>query len=490
MTPALPDYAAFLERKQQTREPAGFDAVALPASLFDFQHALTTWALKMGRAAIFADCGLGKTPMQLAWAHEVVRHTNGRVLLLTPLAVGAQTLQQAEKFHVPDVARSRDGALTGRIVVSNYEQLDKFSPSDFSGVVCDESSILKHFTGATQKGVTRFMAKIPYRLLCTATAAPNDWSELGTSSEALGVLGYTDMLARWFTQSEEKPHRMEQVKRQNAERVARGDLTVNPSHYAKLAFRVSQQMGLWRLKGHAEEPFWRWVASWAKACRRPSDLGFSDARFALPPLHEQTHVVEAVRPPDGMLFTQPAIGFHAEREERRRTIEERCAKVAELVDHDRPALVFCQMNHEGDKLERMIPGAVQVAGADSDEAKEERFLAFCRGDAQARVLVTKAKIAGFGLNFQHCAHVVTFVTHSYESYYQSVRRCWRFGQEHPVTVDVVATEGEARVAANLARKAEQAAQMFERMIAHMHQAETFRAARHVAPVEVPAWLTR
>jgi len=471
------NYAAFLDQKQHSASRGGFAPRWMPDFLFDFQRALVTWAVETGRAAIFADCGMGKTPMQLVWAHNIIEHTNGRVLILTPLAVGAQTLQEAERFNVPDVARSRDGELgQARIVVTNYEQLDKFSPTDFQGVVCDESSILKHYTGATQKSVTRFLAKVPYRLLCTATAAPNDWSELGTSSEALGALSYTDMLQRFFTQAEQKPHRMEEVKNSR-----------NPNHYAKLAFRVSQQIGLWRLKGHAEDPFWRWVSSWARACRKPSDLGFPDERFILPPLSECTHVIMATKPRDGMLFTVPAIGFHEEREERRLTMRERCEAVAALVAHDRPALVFCQLNTEGDLLTKLISGAVQVSGADTDEEKESRFLAFVRGDA--RVLVTKSKIAGFGLNFQHCAHVVTFVTHSYEGYYQSVRRCWRFGQTSPVTVDIIATEGEQRVSENLQRKAAQADAMFARLVQHMYHAEHITATRAVASsIEVPSWL--
>ena len=473
------EYQSFLDRKRQLTGAHGFVPLSLPSHLFDFQSALVSWSLQRGRSAIFADCGLGKTPMQLAWADQVVRHTNGRVLVLTPLAVGAQTLGEAQKFGVGDVARSRDGSWPSatRIVISNYEQLDKFAPSDFVGVVCDESSILKHFTGATQKAVTRFLSKVPYRLLCTATAAPNDWSELGTSSEAVGELGYSDMLARFFTQAEQKPHRMEEVKQSR-----------KSDHFAKLAFRVSQQIGLWRLTGHAEEPFWRWVASWAKACRKPSDLGFDDGAFQLPPLTERITVVEAKELPPGQLFARAAIGLAEEREERKRTTVERCDAVARLVDHSRSALVFCQLNYEGDRLAKLIPNAVQVSGSDSDEAKEERFMAFLRGDAQARVLVTKAKIAGFGLNFQHCAHVVTFVSHSYEAYYQSVRRCWRFGQTQPVTVDIVATEGEQRVSENLARKASQADRMFQRMIQHMHHAETLARVSRTTNVEVPSWL--
>lgn len=472
------DYSAFLNRKQHTASKGGFTPTYLPSFLYDFQGALVQWAIETGRAAIFADCGLGKTPMQLVWAENVVRHTNSRVLILTPLAVGAQTQQQAERFGL-EVARSREGRLpSSRIIVANYEQLHRFDPADFAGVVCDESSILKHFTGATQKAVTRFLLKMPYRLLCTATAAPNDWSELGTSSEALGCLGYSDMLHRFFVQVDgAKPARIEDVKRGN--------------HFARLAFRVSQQIGQWRLKGHAEEPFWRWVSSWAKACRKPSDLGFSDGAFVLPPLNERTHVVKATTLPDGYLFAPVAIGFHAEREERRRTMTERCESVAQLVSHADPALVFCQLNTEGDRLTRLIPNAVQISGADSEEAKEEKLLAFCRQDAGARVLVTKSKIAGFGLNLQHCAHVATFVSHSYEAYYQSVRRCWRFGQTKPVTVDVVATEGEQRVSENLARKAQQADQMFTRLLQHMQQAETIQPSVHAGVhVEIPTWLTQ
>ena len=474
-------YAAFLGRKQQSAPPAGFAPTWMPSWLFDFQAVLVEWAVRQGRAGLFCDCGMGKTPMQLVWAQNIVEHSNGRVLILTPLAVGAQTLLQAEQFGI-QAARSRDGHLpASRIVVANYEQLHRFSPSDFVGVVCDESGILKHFTGATQKAVTRFLLKMPYRLLCTATAAPNDWSELGTSAEALGQLGYSDMLHRFFVQVDNaKPARIDDVKGRS------------PNHFAKLAFRVSQQIGQWRLKGHAEEPFWCWVASWAKACRKPSDLGCADGPFILPPLIERTHVVKVSRPPDGFLFTPTAIGFHAEREERRRTLAERCEAVATLADHPRPALVFCQLNVEGDRLTRLIPNAVQMAGADSEESKEEKLLAFLRQDAAARVLVTKSKIGGFGLNLQHCAHVLTFVSHSYEAYYQSIRRCWRFGQTQPVTVDIVATEGEQRVSENLARKAAQADLMFERMLTHMHTAEaiTARQASAISGVDLPTWLTQ
>lgn len=471
------DYAAFLARKAHSDDGAGFAPLWLPSSLFDFQAALTEWAIRRGRGALFEDCGMGKTLQQLVWAENVVRHTNRRVLILTPLAVGSQTVREGEKFGV-DCTRSRDGAITpgAKIIVANYELLHRFDPSDFVGVVCDESSILKHFSGTTRKAVTRFLSKMPYRLLCTATAAPNDYIELGTSSEALGELGYTDMLSRFFRQTDHKFHRMEQIKEQK-----RGG-----HYFAKISFRVSQQIGQWRLKGHAEIPFWRWVVGWARACRQPSDLGFENDGFVLPPLDEHLHVVAARQPPDGMLFTLPAFGFGEEREERRRTLRERCEFAAERVHQSDSALIWVHLNAEGNLLEHLIPGSVQIAGSDSDDAKEERLLAFLSG--QARILITKPKIAGFGLNLQRCAHVVTFATHSYESYYQSIRRCWRFGQTRPVRVDIIATEGEQRVMDNLARKTKAAEEMFVRLIEHMHDGIRVTTERCGRPEEIPAWL--
>lgn len=486
-TPA--SYEAFLDAKSHAVYRGGFTPTYRPAWMFDFQAALMEWAVERGRAAIFADCGLGKTPTQLAWAQNVVEHTNRHVLVLTPLAVGAQTLAEAEKFSIPAM-RSREGALPAgaTIIVTNYERLHLFSPSDFAGVVCDESSILKHYSGATQKQVTRFLLKVPYRLLCTATAAPNDYIELGTSSEALGELGYSDMLTRFFRQTDGKPHRMEEVKMSRKMRASSAAGGEGGNHYGKLAFRVSQAIGQWRLKGHAADPFWRWVAGWARACRKPSDLGFDDARFVLPPLTERDHVVVARRPPQGMLFTVPAFGLQEEREERRRTLAERVELASSLVAHDRPAVVWCHMNDEGDALERAIAGSVQVAGSDSDDAKELAYERFASGDA--RVIVIKPKIGAFGLNWQHCAHVVTFASHSYEQYYQSVRRCWRFGQASPVTVDIISTEGEVRVRENMRRKAHAADYMFAELVKHMNNAIQQERVRARKAIEVPSWLTR
>ena len=471
----MTDYATFLERKSQLGGDHGFAPLWMPDFLFDFQVALVEWALRIGRAAIFADCGLGKTPRQLVWAENIRRKTNKPVLILTPLAVGQQTLREAEKFGVQAI-RSRDGSAAPGIVVTNYEKLHLFTPSDFGGVVCDESSILKHFSGATQKAVTRFMAKLPYRLLCTATAAPNDYIELGTSSEALGELGHSEMLTRFFSQSERKPCRIEDVKAARAK-----------NHFLKLSFRVVKSIEQWHLKPYAADHFWRWVCSWARACRSPHDLGFDDDRFVLPDLIEREHTVKARTLPPGMLFQKVAVGLSEEREERRRTLQERCEHAAQLVAHDASAVVWCHLNAEGDLLEQMIPDARQVKGSQSEDEKEASLSAF--GQGAIRVLVTKPKIGAWGLNWQHCAHVVTFATHSYEQYYQAVRRCWRFGQPRPVIVDIIAAEGEAGLRANMIRKQRAAEEMFTALVRHMNESMTIARAVGTRDVEVPAWLS-
>lgn len=456
-------YADFLAQKAQNGADSGFEAIWLPDSLFDFQGTLTTWALRKGRAAIYADCGLGKTLMQLVWAHNVVLKTNRPVLLLTPIAVGHQTLAEAEKFGIP-AERSRDGKVSGAtVVIANYERLHYFDPKQFAAVVCDESSILKNFDGATRKAITEFMRAVPYRLLCTATAAPNDFTELGSSSEALGYLGHTDMLTRFF-------------KNDNS--------TISPFSYG---LRNQQEGGKWRLKGHAEIPFWRWVCSWARAIRRPSDVGGDDSGFMLPQLVETEQMVEMAEPAPGMLFTLAAVGLQEQRAERKRTVVPRCERVAELTGHSDSALVWCHLNVEGDMLTRMIPGAIQVSGRDSDEEKEEAFVAFTTG--QARVLVTKPSVGAWGLNFQHCAHVTTFPSHSFEQYYQGIRRCWRFGQKRPVRADIVTSEGERGVLDNLRRKAKLADEMFSRLVTLMNQGQTVNTDRNANKgTRVPTWL--
>ncbi len=460
-------YAAFLELKEQSASMGGFEPVVMPGFLFPFQQALVEWSLLKGRAALFADCGLGKTPMQLAWAENVVRKTNKPVLILTPLAVSHQTVAEAGKFDI-EATRAQEGSAFPGINVTNYERLHLFNPDDFSGCVCDESSILKSFDGVRRQEITEFMRKMPYRLLCTATAAPNDYIELGTSSEALGELGHMDMLGRFFKNDQN---------------------TIKPMVYRHRGKNFAQldDAAKWRFKGHAELAFWRWVCSWSRALRRPSDLGFSDDGFILPPLIEQDYLVEANTLADGMLFALPAVGLQEQREERRRTIAERCEKVAELAATKEPALVWCHLNEEGDRLAAAIPDAEQVSGSDSDERKEELFLAFSKGEL--RVLVTKPKIGAWGLNFQHCAHVTFFPSHSFEQYYHGVRRCWRFGQKRPVRVDVVTTEGEKSVLQNLQRKAEAADKMFSNLVGEMNKAQRIeRSTSYTKKEELPAWL--
>lgn len=460
------EYANFLDRKTQLGGEWGFAPDELPEFLFGFQQRLVEWSLEKGRGAIFADCGLGKTPMQLVWADQVAHREQKPVLVLTPLAVSYQTLREAEKFGIL-AERSQDGSVGAPVVITNYERLGEFSPDRFCGVVCDESSILKNFDGVRRQQITDFMRKLPYRLLCTATAAPNDYVELGTSSEAIGDLGHVDMLGRFFVNKQKTV-----------------DLKGRWNGHAAPRMWEQQQ---WRFKGHAEEAFWRWVCSWARATRRPSDLGYDDDGFVLPPLEEYEHLVEARAPRPDRLFDLPSQGLHEEREEARRTIEERCAKVAELVDHGDQALVWCQLNDEGDLLTKLIPDAEQVKGADTDDAKERRLMDFAEGNL--RVLVTKPKIGAWGLNLQRCAHVTFFPSHSYEQYYQGVRRCWRFGQERPVRVDLVTTEGGLGALRNLQRKAKQADRMFSRLVAHMNDAlEIERRDEFTQEEEVPSWL--
>jgi hypothetical protein len=450
-------YVDFLARRAQLDGDHGFAPIELPGWLFPFQASLVEWAVRKGRAAVFADCGLGKTPMQLVWADNVHRHTGRPVLIVTPLAVATQTEVEARKFGI-EAGVSRNGQVAAPLTVTNYDRLHLFNRDDYAGVVCDESSAIKSFDGARRALVTDFLRKLPYRLLCTATAAPNDYIELGTSSEALGHLGYMDMLNRFF---------------------------VNDRNTSATG-RYRGEVAKWRFKGHAEEGFWRWVSSWARAIRRPSDLGYDDDGFVLPDLVHRQHVVESRERAEGVLFDMPATGLREEREEARRTLAERCTAAAELLADAKHGIAWCQLNPEGDQLTREIDGAVQVKGSDHVDAKEEALNAFSRGDV--RVLVTKPTIAGWGLNWQHANRMTFFPSHSYEQYYQAVRRCWRFGQQRPVTVDIVTTEGMARALANLERKAQQADRMFDALVAHMRGAVSIRRAiDYDTPVEVPAW---
>lgn len=452
-------YRSFLANKVSSGHNDGFEPVFMPPAAFDFQRHIIDWAVRKGRAAILADCGLGKTLQELAWAQNVVEKTGGRVLLVTVLAVAPQIIREANKFGI-SAHRSSDGTAYPGITVTNYEQISKFNPADFTGCACDESSILKNFDGTRKAEITAFMRKMPYRLLASATPAPNDFTELGTSSEALGYMGYVDMLNKYF--------------KNNLNNSARG--------------RMQGEVIKWRFKGHAEGPFWDWVSGWALACRKPSDLGFDDGRYTLPDLVTAEHIVKSTLRKDGDLFHLPAIGLQEQRQERKLTVRERCEKAAEIIlNRNDFSVAWCHTNEEGDLLETLIPGSVQISGKDSDQSKERKFEAFVSGEVKH--LVTKPSIGAWGLNFQHCNHMTFFPSHSFEQYYQAVRRFWRFGQTRPVFVDIIATEGERGVMNNLQRKEDGARDMFDSLVGKMGKsAESVKLTEYQNKIEVPTWL--
>jgi len=462
-------YEEFLQSKRHKVSDMGISIMreAIHPKLFEWQKDIVMWALNIGRGAIFADCGLGKTPMQLEWAKLVSENQGKPVLILAPLAVTPQTIREGEKFGI--VVNRTIGEVLPGINITNYEKLHHFKPSDFAAVVCDESSILKSFDGERRQQITEFMRHVPYRLLCTATAAPNDYIELGTSSECLGELGYTDMLTRFFINDQH---------------------VISPMTYRHRGqgFAMVGEKNGWRFKGHAEESFWRWVCSWARALRKPSDIGYDDNGFILPKLTESQTIVKAKSKRPDMLFDVAAVGFHEEREVTRRTINERCEIAAEKVNKTgKPAVIWCHLNDEADTLVNLCPDAEQVSGSDSDEKKEAKFEAFRTGNL--RVLVIKPKIGAYGLNWQHCSHVVYFVSHSYEQYYQAVRRCWRFGQTNPVQVDIILTEAQERILKNLTQKAKAADKMFNDLVSYMNHAQSIDKKREFKErLEVPTWL--
>lgn len=453
---SLVEYRAFVEGKTHLAGEFGFEPVYKNSNCYDFQNHLIEWALHQGRGATFADCGLGKTLMQLVWAENVYRKTNKPVLILAPLSVSSQTVEEAEKFDI-EAYRSSDGKFPqGKgIITTNYERLHNFDFADFSGIVCDESSILKNFDGKIKATITNAMRKVKYRAMYTATPSPNDYTELGTSAEALGDMAYMDMLSTFFKSNDD---------------------TLHPAH-------IGQN---WRFKGHAEVHFWRWVASWARAIRMPSDLGYSDNGWVLPELVELHHEVESY-PTDGQLFAMPVSGLPAEREERKRTIKERCELAAEKIMQHKTGVSRCHLNAEADLLTEIIPGAVNLSGSDKDEAKEEKFRAFRSGEITH--LVTKPKIAALGVNWQHCDACTYFDDYSYEQYYQAVRRFWRFGQKNPVTVHQIGTTSLQNVAKSRKRKAEAADKMFGQMMEHMVNAQRNRKIfNDTQEMEAPAWL--
>lgn len=436
------DYQEFIKSKELTAIPCGFhvEREEISADLFDFQAVIVQWALRKGRAAIFADTGLGKTGMQLVWGQHVCDHTEGNVLILAPLCVAHQTVREGVRFNVPvNYCRSQDGIKPG-VNITNYEMLDKFDLSAFAGVVLDESSILKNSTGSTRNAIIDACQSVPYRLSCTATPSPNDFMELGNQVEFLGMMKMAEMLAMFFTHDG-------------------GDT------------------GKWLLKGHGKTKFWEWMATWAVCIRNPADLGFDGSRYILPPMEITSHVVESA--PIDDLFAKPVVGLLERNQARKESIDERVAKIAEIVNASTEQwVIWCHRNEESEKLAKLITGSADVKGSDSIEQKESTIESFEAGTL--RVLISKPSICGAGMNWQHCNHTAFVgLSDSWEQYYQAIRRFYRFGQAKPVYVHVVSAESEGAVVENIKRKDAQNIEMSEQMVGHMRlmmEKEIFGAA--------------
>lgn len=456
-------YADFVDRKLALIPSEGLNIEPAAAGLFDYQQALVRWALRRGRAAIFADTGLGKTRMQISWAQAVSSETGGNVLIIAPLAVAAQTSAEGDSVGIK-IKLCRSGSDVERgINITNYDRLHLFDASRFVAVVLDESSIIKHHTAKTLQSLLDAFGRTPYRLCATATPAPNDWTELGTHAEFLGVCSRTEMLSEYFVHD-------------------------------------GGETQVWRLKGHARKQFWRFVSTWGAMVRNPSDLGFDGSRLVLPALHMHEHLLESdmqTANDMGFLFPVQAGDLMERRKAKKASIANRVRACADQVNStDQPFLVWCDLNDESDALCDAIPGAVEIRGSDDIDTKEQRLMDFSTGCT--RVLVTKAKIAGWGLNFQHCNQMAFVgVTDSYESYYQAIRRCWRFGQKRPVDVHLYVSEAEGSVMANLKRKEREAQEMARQLAAETResvmseltgQQRRTNAYNASHRVQIPSWI--
>lgn len=435
------NYNDFVQQKKHSIGNFGFKANYIPDMAFDFQKHIIERSIEKGRIAIFADTGLGKTLIQLSIAKNIVNHTNKKVLILTPLAVAFQFILEAEKLGIDDIEYSKDGRHTKKIVICNYERLHYFNSNDFEGVILDESSILKNFDGKIKNQVNTFIKKIPYRYCSTATPSPNDFIELGTTSEALGYMGYMDMLGKFF--------------KNNQGSIDGRNRNVGEKFY---------------LKPHAENDFFAWVNQWAMMVKMPSDIGFSNDRYILPELIVNKHVVEnksqiAV---DGQIqmFNIVAKNFNEIRHEQKNTELERCEKAIELAA-GKTSVYWCNTNNESKLLREMDSNAVEIIGSQSIEKKEEILLAFANGEIER--LITKAKMTSMGLNWQHCQHSVFFPTFSYEQYYQAIRRFWRFGQTKNVTIDMVVSDGQTRVVEALQQKTKKAIELHENLTRNVNR---------------------
>jgi ERCC4-related helicase len=437
-------YQEFIESKKHSINDQGIKVNYIPDMAFDFQRYIIEKAVNKGRMAVFADTGLGKTLIQISIANNIIRHTNKPVLILTPLAVAFQFLIESEKMGIDDIEYSKDGNYTKKIVICNYERLHYFNSSDFEAVILDESSILKNFDGKIKNQVTAFVKKIPYRFLSTATPSPNDFIELGTSSEALGYMGYMDMLGKFFKNNQN-----------SSDSNARN---IGEKYY---------------LKPHAEKDFFAWVNQWSIMVKMPSDIGFSDERYILPKLDTVKHVVEnqSLIDVNGQvqMFTPIAKTMTEVRHEQVQTIKDRCEKAVQLAEN-KTSVYWCNLNNESDLLNELDQDAVEIKGSMSIEKKEDILLNFANGNIER--IITKAKMTGMGLNWQHCNHSVFFPTWSYEQYYQAIRRFWRFGQKRDVTIDMVISDGQTRVLESLQQKTQKAIELYENLTKNVNRSYT------------------
>jgi hypothetical protein len=430
------NYKQFIESKKHSIGNQGFEATWFPDIAFDFQKHIVNKSMMKGRMGIFADTGLGKTIIQLTIANNIILHTNKRVLILTPLAVAFQFLKEAEKISIDDICHTKDGSFDKKIVICNYERLHKLNADDFECVILDESSILKNFEGAIRDFIVDFIKKVRYRFLCTATPSPNDFIELGNSSEALGYMGYMDMLGKFFKSTQ-------------------GSVDSNNRNIGEKFY----------LKPHAETDFFAWVNQWSIMVKKPSDLGFSDDGYDLQPLIVNKHVVKnnATWCIDGQqsLFAMPATRLTEVRSEQKLTVVERCEKARELVG-EKTSVYWCNLNEESDLLADLDKEASVISGGMSIEKKEDILCNFA--ESKIKRIITKAKMTSMGLNWQHCAHTVFFPTFSYEQYYQAIRRFWRFGQTSSVVCDIVISEGQQRVMDAIEQKTQKAIELHKNLV--------------------------
>lgn len=454
------DYQEFLRRKRHTTDNFGFDHVWMPDCAFDFQQHIIAKAVRKGRIGIFADTGLGKTLQQLAIAENIIRHTNKRVLILTPLAVAFQFIDEATRIGIDDISHSKDGTLTKKITVCNYERLHLLNPDDFVCVMLDESSILKNFAGKTRDQIVAFIKRVPYRFLSTATPSPNDFIELGNSSEALGYMGYMDMLTKFF--------------KSNQNSVDSNNRNIGEKFY---------------LKPHAERDFFAWVNQWSVMVKKPSDLGFNDSGYELPALHVKKHMVHNektwVIDNQTSMFAMPAKSMTEVREEQKLTVAERCEKAVQLAK-EKTSVYWCNLNEESSLLASLDSDAVEIIGGMSIDKKEEILVAFARGEIQR--LITKAKMTSMGLNWQHCNHTVFFPTWSYEQYYQAIRRFWRFGQKREVTCEMVISDGQERVLEALEQKTQKAIALYGNLVSAANQDFSMSVKEFNQQVQIPEFI--